>query len=138
MPGTLRRRDERLEPQPGESGRPVQRVDRGDPAIGDGEREDRDRLAGLGGDKAAHAVDHRRVRHAVGRGELGASRHLPSAGDACERAAAVVGMEHDVGVEHGQETLEVAAARGGQERVDDLAVGGGRIAVGALDAAARP
>ena len=74
----------------------------------------------------------------VGREEPGAGRHRPSALDDPQRAAAVVGAQDDVGVEHREQAVEVAAAGGGQERVDDLPVGGGRVAVRALDAAPRP
>lgn len=42
----------RLEREFGKSGRTAQRVDRGDPAVDDGEGEHRDRDARLGGDEA--------------------------------------------------------------------------------------
>ena len=67
-----------------------------------------------------------------------AARHGAGALDDPQRAAAVVGAQDDVGVQHREQPLEVAAAGGGQERVDDLPVGGGRVAVRALDAAPRP
>ena len=62
----------------------------------------------------------------------------PGALDEPQRAAAVVGPQDDVGVQHREQVLEVAAAGRGQERVDDLPVGGGRVAVRALDAAPCP
>ena len=46
---------------------------------------------------------------------------------------AAVGPQHDVGVEHGDERLEVALARRGEEGVDDLPLGG---QVGVRDGAA--
>ncbi len=98
----------------------------------------RDRTAGLGRDEAGRAVDDRRVRHAVGREELGAGRHRSSALDELQRAAAVVGAQDDVGVQHRQQALEVAAVGRGQERVDDLPVGDGRVAVRALDTSPCP
>ena len=35
-----------------------------------------------------------------------------------------VGPEHDVGMEHGEQRVEVAVARGGQEGVDDFPLAG--------------
>jgi hypothetical protein len=52
-------------------------------------------------------------------------------------AAAVVGAQDDVGGQHREQTVEVASAGRLHERVDDLPVGGGRVAVCPLDAAPR-
>jgi hypothetical protein len=49
-------------------------------------------------------------------------------------AGAVVRAQDDVGVEELEQRGEVAVAAGGDERVDDLAVGGRGVAVGSLDA----
>ena len=51
---------------------------------------------------------------------------------------AVVRAQDDVGVEELEQPAEVAVAAGGDEGVDDLAVGGRGVAVGSLDAAAGP
>jgi hypothetical protein len=67
-----------------------------------------------------------------------AGRHRPSALDDRQRAAAAVGAQHDVGVWHREQTLEVASEGGSQERVDDLPVSRGRVAARAVDAAPRP
>ena len=52
--------------------------------------------------------------------------------------AAVVSAQDDVGVEELEQPAEVAVAAGGDEGVDDLAVGGRGVAVGSLHAAAGP
>ena len=67
-----------------------------------------------------------------------AVRHRVRALDDLQHAAAFIGAQDDVGVQHREQSLEVAVAGGGQKRVDDLPVGGGRVAVRALDAAPRP
>ena len=50
--------------------------------------------------------------------------------ESCGRSGAAVGAQHDVGVEHGDEGVEVAVAGGGEERVDDRALAG-RVGVAA-------
>ena len=88
--------------------------------------------------KPASAVDDRRMRDARAREEARAGGHGLRAFEHVQRAAALVGAQDDVGVEDREQPLEVAAVGGGQERVHDLAVGGGRLGVGALHAPPRP
>jgi hypothetical protein len=61
---------------------------------------------------------------------------LDAPGEVAE--AAGVASEHDVGVEHGDERIEITIPGGGEEGFDDLALGG-QVGVwdgGAADAAA--
>src|SRR4029450_5254262 len=81
-------------------------------------------------DPAGRAVDQRGPRHQA---ELGGGHR--SAGDVLGAAnledgpAARVRAFHDVGIEHGDEGVEVAVAGGGQEGGNDLVLGG-RVGVG--------
>ena len=79
--------------------------------------------------------DHGPARH----GRRAAHRAGGAGGD---RDGPLVGPDHDVGVEHGEQGLEVAVARGGQEGVDHFAlalevgVGDGLLALDAPAGAA--
>src|SRR3954468_25023053 len=99
-------------------------VDRDDPAPGDGERDDGERASvGRPRDATRDAVDAR----ARGRGgELtervrlrGDGFAAADAGDEGGPGLAAVRAEHDIRVEHGEQSLEVARTSGGEERVDD-------------------
>ena len=99
-------------------------------------------------DDSRSAVDERRPAErsqagAAGEHEL---RHVDGAGDGrsgTRTASAGVDAEHDVGVEHRKQGVEVARTRGDKKGVDDLAlawqvgVGGRRCALHAAPAAAR-
>src|SRR5215218_1206244 len=94
--------------------------------MGDREAEYRKRSALTNHDDARRTVDQRPTavgrEPRVGGGPLG---HRPRASDLPGRAregGAWVDPEDDVRIEHSDERLEVAAARGGEERVDDLAL----------------
>jgi hypothetical protein len=99
-----------------------QRVDGDDLAAGDGEAHDRERPALGRDDDAGDTIDQ---RGADVRGELGepgrAASHVLGAVDD-ERALALVGAQHDVGVQDGDQAFEVAVAGGGEERVDHAAL----------------
>src|SRR5207245_3629305 len=110
------------------------------------EADDGDRPGPGADDYAGGAVDERgpperrearTAREHLTRNRLGAFDRRPR-----ERAVrAHVDPEDDVGVEHGEQRLEVAGARSGEERVDEAALPreiGVRRRGAALHASARP
>jgi len=84
----------------------------------DGEVEDDADLAALGPHHSRDAVDERRAGAHRAPGERTRDRRRAS-------HLAVRAPQHDVGVEHGQQRLEVTPAGSGQEGADDLPPPGG-------------
>jgi hypothetical protein len=113
---------------------------------GDDEPEHGERPPAHGDDHTGGAVDQRRVQDGAGeRGQLGLPGHSlgplddPGGGGA---PGPEVGPEHDLGMEHGHQALEVAPAGGAEEGPDhrplagQVGVGGRRL--GALDPSPGP
>jgi hypothetical protein len=73
---------------------------------------------------AAHALRHRKTDstiHERGLCALSASlERLGHDGCAAPLSRDAIGSEHNIGVEHGEQRREVAAARGSKERIDDF------------------
>ena len=80
----------------------------------------------LGCDDHAHgAIDQCGARSLgaslVGLRDRGRAAHFGQSAHSRRRR---IGAQHDVRIEHRQQRLEVAAARGRQERIDDLPLAG--------------
>src|SRR5205807_639509 len=105
-------------------------IDGRDEPGGGREADDGDGPSGGGDHDSGEAVDDRRprkVRERTTAGEdLTGDRLGPADGPPRARAApAGVGAEHHVGVEDGDQTVEVAVAGGGEKRIDELGLPGG-------------
>lgn len=92
----------------------------------DREAEDRKRLSPGGRDNAHGSVDERRSSE-LGKPPEGECLvgHGPRAADfpGCARGtSATIGAEHDVGVEHRDERIEVSVAGGSEERAHHLSL----------------
>ena len=105
-----------------------ERVDLDDLAVAHGERHHRGESPTRHHDRTGGTVDQRRphVRRQPAVGERARRDLLRAADDAghVRPARPTVGPQHDVGVEDGDQSLEVAVTRRREERVDDLALPG--------------
>jgi len=95
----------------------VEHVDRDDLPVRNGERHDRQHSRARGDDSSGGPVDQRRSHErGQSRGQDRLCGHLARGvdhdGSACTRCPST-GPEHDVGIEDGNERVEVAVAGGG-------------------------
>jgi len=98
----------------------------GDPAVPDLEGEHNRQMTPGCNDDSNHAVDQRRLRKPLvaGKGErlLGNRRGAVELYWSAGRRRRAIGTQHDVRIEQRYQRIEVAAARRGKERCDDLAL----------------
>ena len=130
--------------EPRDALRVGEEVELGDPPVLDRDGADRERPA-VRGRSTIPAAPLTSARRMV-RSTRDHSSAWPATVSAPRRCCDATGRvrrppEHDVGVEHGDERVEITLAGGREERLDDLPLGGQvgvRDRVGAADAPARP